>query len=870
MEEIIRQLYERFPLLSRLTVTQTDNKLTADALAPFFGFLLAVMDAPPKQPLCFVLPRRGDAGRFAVVLHALHQFINKQQQLTHAYGSVNFNKGDTVRVHPGKHVFVYDGFDEDSTDSIWLKTLNGIGRRMFRSEFIIPRLEKTNLKRPIGRLDSPLLSPPSAPLDTLLETSTFGNLSLVKNEAVLLDSRSGFTDFVDSVVLQRQSLTPHAPPFKALLPFGELSESHSSKQSWLKKWDERNPAGEPLVAVTYSAELLANYCIDAPAKSKLVVANGLSRLKQRQSYDDMAERQNLILFASRDEEEMIETLGNAPIPCKFWWLSADEINIGHGLPGKNGLSGLTGKVIQWANNHKQMSMEAIPCENQELESICLRLEELRGQLSSDENDPLTRLISQAWRLLNDASGVIRPLTDLEKEKFAAQIRLLRSETKCNVWLKPECAVALNDIADGIESCLLDNGTLGSKKASALYQVIRESQATGLKYALVARNENQIAEIKSWLRQRNISLEIYSPRTLPNDKFFDRLIFVSWPGSHHLRQIVDSLVSPRITILAYPFEARWLNQCKRRFQQCPKVSDITNSEKSEFVFHEKTNKSAWLEDVQEAVWPSSTALSDADIWSFEQRLRSVRKGKAASPTEASETMAARYVSFVGDFYSFLTESHKLPVATSLVSGSVHTSQKLPERTVLDIKVGDFIVFPESGDKEFVQDAADKLVGPSAPQIRQLARKWKDALQRSGLTPDQFHQQAKSLNRPRHSATIRNWFADSSQIGPREKDDLVLIALVTGDGEFESEIDDVRKAIERLRSAHQSAGMRLRDVLLQRLPQVMRQVEENGTQVDLGELGSAWIVQVDSIASDDEPRGRNEVNHLLRENSVLQFP
>lgn len=869
MEEIIRQLYERFSLLSRLTVTQTDNRSTTDALVPFFGFLLAVMDAPPKQPLCFVLPRCGDTGRFAVVLHALHRFINKQQQLTHDCGAANFNKGDRVRVHPGRRVFVYDGFDDNSTDWIWLKTLDGNGRRNFRSEFIIPRLEKTDLKRPIGRLDSPLLSPPPAPLDTLLETSTFGNLSLVQNEAVLLDSRSGFTDFVDSVVLQRQSLTPDAPPFKALLPFGELSEPHSSKQSWLKKWDERNPAGEPLVAVTHSAELLANYCIDATAKSKLVVINGLSRLKQRQSYDDMAESQNLILFASRDEEEMIETLGNAPVPCKFWWLSADEINIGHGLPGKNGLSGLTGKVIQWANNHKQMSMEAIPCENQELESICLRLEELRGQLNSDENDPLTKLISHAWRLLNDASGVIRPLTDLEKEKFASQIRLLRSETKGNVWLKPECAAALNDIADCIESCLLGNGALGVNKASALYQVIRESQSAGLKYALLARNENQIVEVKSWLRQRNISLEIYSPRTLPDDKFFDRLIFLSWPGSHHLRRIVDLLVSPRITVLAYPFEARWLNQCKRRFQHRPKVPAVTISEKSEFVFHEKTNKSAWLEDAQETVLPSSTALSDTEIWNFEQRLRTVRKGKAASPTEASETITARYVSFVGDFYSFLMESHKLPIATSLVSGSLHTSQKLPERTVLDIKVGDFIVFPESGDREFIQDAADKLVGSSAPQIRMRARKWKDALQKSGLTSDQFYQQARSLNHPRHSATIRHWFADSSQIGPREKDDLVLIALVTGDEEFESEIDGVRQAIERLWGAHQSAGMRLRDVLLQRLPQVIGQVEENGTQVDLGELGSAWIVQVDSIASDNEQRGRNEVNQLLRENSVFQF-
>lgn len=871
MEEAIKKLRERFPHLSRLTVTQAGNGSTVEALPPFFGFFLAVMDAPPDQPLCFVLPRRGDSGRLAVVLHALHRFVQKQQQLTHAYGATNFNKGDIVRVNPGKQVFRYDGFDENSVDFIWLKTLNGTGRWQLRAEEIIPRLERTNRKTPIGALNSPIPSPPPAPLDVLLETSTFGNLSLIQNEVALLDSQSGFECFADSVSLQRASFLSDMPPLKTLLPFGKLSPPYSPKHSWLKKWDDRNPAGEPLIAITHSAELLANYCIDAPAKSKLVVINGLSGLKNRQSYDDAAESQRMILFASRDEEEMIKNLGRAPIPCKFWWLSAGEMNVGSGLVGANGSSGLVSKVTRWANNHEGMTIEALLCEHPGLESVCLRLEELRKQLSEDENAPLTKLTSQAWRMLNDASAIVRPLTLLERQKFASQINHLRAETKSNAWLKPECVNVLNDIASGIESCLVADGNLGISKGSALYKVVRESQTARLKCALLARNENQIAELKLWLRQRSISLETYSPRTLPDDSSFDRLICVSWPGWYSLKQVTDTLISPRITVLSYPFESRWLNQCKRRLQQRPDAPTVTAAEKSGFVSHDKATPAIWLPEEKVEASPSVPGSADIGIWHFEQRLRAARKGSAASPNFASDAIATRYVSFVGDFYAFLTESHKLPVATALASGSVRVNQKLPERTFVDIIPGDFIVFPESGEREFVQMVADKAIGATAPQLRKLARRWKDALQKSGLTPEQFHQEAKDFNRSRHPATIRYWFADSSQIGPREKDDLVLIALVTGDKEFETEIDDVRLAIERLWSAHLSAGMRLRDALLQRLPQVMGQVEENGTQVDLDELGSAWIVQVDAVASADELRGRNEVNRLLRErpceNSLL---
>ncbi|HEX3799665.1 MAG TPA: DrmE family protein [Verrucomicrobiae bacterium] len=871
MEEIIKQLCERFPLLSRLTVTQAGNNSIPESLPPFLGFLLAVMDTPPSQPLCFVLPRRGDVARLGIVLFALHRFIRKQKQLTHAYGATNFSKGDNVRVHPGKQVFRYDGFDEISPEFIWLKTVDGTGRWQFRATEIIPRLERTTRKTPIGRLNSPIPSPPPAPLDVLLETSTFGNLSLLQNEVVLLDSQSGFADFADTVAFQRASLMPDMPSLKALLPFGELSPPFSSKQAWLKKWDDRNPAGEPLVAITHSAELLANYCIDAPAKSKLVVINGLSRLKHRQSYDDAAESQRLVLFASQDEEEMINTLGQAPIPCKFWWLSAAEINAGGGLAGANGSPGLVNKVVRWANNHERLDIESVPCENQELETVCIRLEELRGQLSDDENDPLTKLTSLAWRMLNDASAIVRPLTVLEQKRFATQVGSLRAELKNNVWLKPESAKVLNDIASAIEASLLADAKLGLSKGAALYRVVRESQTARLKCALLARNENQIEELKLWMRQRSISLETYSPRTLPEDSVFDRLICISWPGWYSLKQIADILVAPRITVLAYPFEGRWLSQCKRRLRLCPDVPTVTAAEKTVLVATDKSTPAIWLEDNATKASPPSMVSTDTGIWHFEQRLRAARKGIAASPAVVTDTVPARYVSFIGDCYAFLTESHKLPVATALVSGSARANQKLPERTVLDIKPGDFIVFPESGNREFVLEVADKRIGPPASKLRKLARKWKAALQNSGLSPEQFYQQAKSFNRPRHIATIRYWFADNSQIGPREKDDLVLIALVTGDKELESETDDVRLAIESLWSAHQSAGVKLRDALLQKLPQVMGQVEENGTQVDLDELGSAWIVQVDAIASNDELRGRSEINRLLRErptfNSVL---
>ena len=65
------------------------------------------------------------------------------------------------------------------------------------------------------------------------------------------------------------------------------------------------------------------------------------------------------------------------------------------------------------------------------------------------------------------------------------------------------------------------------------------------------------------------------------------------------------------------------------------------------------------------------------------------------------------------------------------------------------------------------------------------------------------------------------------------------------------------------------MRLRDVLIQRLPGVIGRIEEEGSVVDLGELGSAWIVQIESVAATNEARGRGEVNRLLWEDRPASF-
>src|SRR5205823_6114202 len=153
--------------------------------------------------------------------------------------------------------------------------------------------------------------------------------------------------------------------------------------------------------------------------------------------------------------------------------------------------------------------------------------------------------------------------------------------------------------------------------------------------------------------------------------------------------------------------------------------------------------------------------------YERRLKAVRKG-GGLPLAEGAAVSAKYVSFVGDSYAFLTQWHKLPVVTRRLTTGQSTPRSVPEKVVDDLRPGDLVVFPEGGEKAVIAAIADRLIGSKAAAIRKRSRFWRDVLIASRMTPEQFLNQAITFGHTRHIGTIRNWYYDEAQIGPGEKE------------------------------------------------------------------------------------------------------
>ncbi|MDZ7301723.1 MAG: DrmE family protein, partial [candidate division KSB1 bacterium] len=302
-------------------------------------------------------------------------------------------------------------------------------------------------------------------------------------------------------------------------------------------------------------------------------------------------------------------------------------------------------------------------------------------------------------------------------------------------------------------------------------------------------------------------------------------------------------------------------CQKKIRRLPDLPTLSRKEKTELLKLDPNTEFVWPEAVKSNEEVYEPELSNAfSIWEFEQRIKSARKGGMVTFSEGEETVPAKYVSFVGDSFAYLTESHKVPVVTGLITSNKTAQQQIPLHKVDEINVGDYVVLKEGGSKDVIQVIADLMLGEKAQTLRNLAHMWRRALLACVFTPERLHAQVVRAGGTHSLIAIQNWLYDEYQIGPGKETDLDLIAKITGSSELKERREEIWKAIEALRSAHLSAGMRLKKVLLRKLPEHLEVIREEGTRINIDNLVTAWVVQVESIGSEFEPYSRLKVNEL----------
>ena len=266
-QDLVSELRSRFPIFDQIA-GQFGENTEVESVPWFYALLLSAALNRKPGATCFVLDKTPGTTALAAVFLALSRLQEDSSRLIEEYAKTAMFKGQLVQVKPSDYVYEYDGIWEDFPDQFRLKVLDKEEWRNFPISDVL-RLEPTTRKRPKGTLISKLGVFEQSSIDELLDITTFGNDSIIRNTVMLYMSQARFAGITEQVFLTPSTSDRHYR-LSDFLPWGTVGPGGEIKVA-----DSTQVIGEPLIAVSRVPQDLAAAAVASPVGSKLVLVDGV-------------------------------------------------------------------------------------------------------------------------------------------------------------------------------------------------------------------------------------------------------------------------------------------------------------------------------------------------------------------------------------------------------------------------------------------------------------------------------------------------------------------------------------------------------------------------------------------------------------------
>ena len=823
----------------------------------FFALLLSAAMKSEPGACCFVLDKSPGttAGTTAItaILLALLKLQKEFPELAKTYTQSALHQGQHVRVKPSNYVYEYGGIWEEDFFRLKLQ-----GREDCRSFPItdLLRLEPTDRVRPKGKLNSHLGTFEHSLLDKLLDIGTCGNNSLNRNTVLLFMAKAGFTRIVSAVTLMPEH-DDESGSVSNLLPWGTIAQGGE-----LEPNDAYQVIGEPIIAVTKVPEDLALASKKASAATKVVLVDGArSIVRNLQAYDDITERQKVVILASSEETDALNILRDRD--CPVWHMTPDEILIGEACAGDRARKSFVGTTIRAADTRQRAQVTVVKCNDSALQTVADSLEQAAVMVEDGEEvHESEKMLTRLYRILLECSECCFGVGDETKTNLQA----VRDEIKqYGKWLGSEVVRKLEEAGSRLE-VITASGVYGQEKVKKLLSFTSDKQDGS--WAVVTRLPRTAGNLRTGLGSKGVNVPVLSVSEIDPDIDFAGIIVPAWSSKQRFAQLKAHGVTPNIRVLAYPFEDKWVSRHLAR-EEAAERSNQMETETRSSVLGIETRFLASLSKHQEADSPTPNHEHEPELPIFRvvDRVTRSRAARPAIATKGEHSREARLIRFYGSCHALLTERAELHLLNQLVDGT-HTSEtKLPTVTASRLSPEDFVLFRDSGDKEFIRLIAEDDLGVKEyERIRGTAEYWKSSLRLLGTTPTDIQRGLEVHGLNRTTETIRGWLDNPYHIGPGDFKDIEFIAKAAKDAKLLSMKGKVEEAIAKIRSTHISAGTQLTQLLLDELDGRLNQIGRQPLLLDLG-YGKAWCVQVEMVDPAQQKYPSNQINRLLSVEDIV---
>ena len=855
MSDLRHELSRRYPILDTVRLSRAGSG-EAEAVPPFVGLLCALAESGHNRGCCVVVPEPSGLAHALASVLAMVRLRREFDLLTKAWAERGFESGQTVRVLPSGHVFVYEGVYDHKPSLFQLREPGSTSTCSLPVSEVL-RLEPTTRKRPKGKVTGEVLSllrkRELPPIDRLLGIVSWGNESLFRNRVLLLSSHSGFSAFLNETAAC-QTNGNESGILREILPWGAIDDDGRFQPG-----DNYLVRGEPIVAVTHDVGVLADACVGDDSAEEdgllsgfatgraVVVADGAGRLlRDIRALDDVASARKVVVIAGPDDHDEVRLLADRGLDV--WRATPDEMTV---TPtGMSGDGTLFGGFARAARNQRLFRMAAVRCEDEGLDlaaaALILAVDAVR-ELEGEEE--ILSGVRSLFGVLFRASERLIPYASAEAVEISSRLEAVGSQVSHRArWMSADTVEMVHEAVTALRGAVTAP-SLGETKAAALANLLsRRNDELERSELILVRYAASRPAVEAWLRERELKATVHAGRRIPEGCRPDHVVSLGWPGAPGFRTLVGRYRSPCVTLVGYPFEADWMAQFKERWESDARRAALPREARGAMLG--LPSELLPLSEGDSSSVPGGTEASDLDVFDIERRVLRRRKGEALR-AESGDTASARYVGFVGDTFAWITEGATLPVVTDVVRGAVDGTgaarRNLPRRVLDDLEPGDFVLFREGSDHDVVRAFAELIAGPEAYRdLRRQATSWREQLRVFAPSSAHLYRALRAGGLTRSPLTVRKWLLDNDQIGPQDRSDLDVIAAVAGP--LPESVDAVWEAICEVRAYHAQAGHRISDWLLAEIPRHADRLRGGEAQLKLA-FGTAYVVEIEDI--DREP-------------------
>ena len=795
---------------------------------------------------CFVLDKTLGTTALTAVLLAFVRLQEGFPQLIESYANTALSIGQRVKVKPSDFVYEYDGLWEGYPGRFRLKVMGDEEYRSFPMADVL-RLEPTDRVRPKGTLNSRLGVYERSHLDELLDLTTCGNNSLIRNIVLLFMAQARFAEVLATIALAPEHASG-ADRLSYFLPWGSIGQDGS-----LKPNDNYQVAGEPIIGVTRVPEDIALASLSAPPASKVVLVDGARGFaRDLQAFDDIADRQRTVIIASPDETEALEVLKDRG--CPVWHMSPTEILIGEASERSRVRASLVGRTIRAADTRSRVKVTLVECHDSVLQEVAASLERAAEELANDEEvHESERILARLFRLLFECSECCFGVC----EETIEDLQSVRNQLiQHRNWLDQKVIQNLQDAICGLEHVVTDE-SCGREKADEMLKLIQETRDQP--WTVATRSPRTTTAVLKGFKIRGVEIGVQPVTAVSADDDYAGIIVPAWPNDRKFSRLKNQAVASDIRIVTYPFETKWVRRHQARESARERSNRMEIDTRSAILGIGTQIMTTFTS--HEPRSPVYDVPHDVPIFRIEDRVTRNHTMRPSVAVEGEDSREANLVQFVGDCHALLTEWAVLPRLNHLIDQKSVNEATLPSVTASQLSPGDYVLFRASGDKEFIRLIAESQLGEDEyERVRGVAERWKISLRRLGASPSDIQRRLAAAGLDRAVVTVAAWLGNKDRIGPKSLHDIETIARVTEDVELLSISQDVERAIARIRGAHIAAGGRLTRLILGELGGRLRLLDDQPVLLNL-DYGTAWVVQVNAVEMTRRNYPSDMVNRLL---------